>query len=101
MSKHNVITVVIRIVLITIWNGWKATLQKAWFEAKLQARMKMIDIENKIEAEKEIEKGFEPIYSEEPINEELQTGESRLLGGAMELSAPWYKKDESNETQQS
>jgi hypothetical protein len=30
-----------------------------------------------------------PRYSEKPINPELQTGESRLLGGEMRLCAPW------------
>jgi hypothetical protein len=35
-----------------------------------------------------------PIIKEEPINEKLQTGESRLLGGPMSISAP-YRKTES------
>ncbi len=30
-----------------------------------------------------------PRYSEKPIDLELQTGESRLLGGEMRLCAPW------------
>lgn len=30
-----------------------------------------------------------PIYSEEPIDTELQTGASQLLGGEMRLRAPF------------
>jgi hypothetical protein len=30
-----------------------------------------------------------PIYLEKPVNPELQTGESALLGGEMRLCAPW------------
>jgi siderophore synthetase component len=30
-----------------------------------------------------------PRYSEKPINTEIQTGESRLLGGEMRICAPW------------
>jgi hypothetical protein len=30
-----------------------------------------------------------PRYSQRPINPELQTGESKLLGGEMRLCAPW------------
>lgn len=30
-----------------------------------------------------------PIYSEQPIDPELQTGESKLLGGEMRLRAPF------------
>ncbi|WP_313772213.1 hypothetical protein [Candidatus Regnicoccus frigidus] len=29
-----------------------------------------------------------PIFTEEPIDPNLQTGDSRLLGGAMEIKAP-------------
>lgn len=39
-------------------------------------------------------KEIEPIYSEKPINEELQTGDSRLLGGEMRLTAEWVEKME-------
>jgi hypothetical protein len=101
MNRTKLIIGFIKLLANTIWSKWKKQLQELWFEAKLEARMKMIDIENRIQAEKEIEESFEPIYKEEPINDELQTGESRLLGGAMQLSAPWYNKDESNETQDS
>jgi len=64
-------------------------LKKVWFEAKLAARLKMIELENQVESELEREEQAKPKYTEHPINPELQTGESRLLGGAMQLSAPW------------
>lgn len=65
---------------------WK----KVWFEARLKARLDMIELENRIESELERERQAKPIYIEHPIDPELQTGESKLLGGAMELKAPWY-----------
>ena len=30
-----------------------------------------------------------PVVVDEPIDEELQTGDSRLLGGGMSIHAPW------------
>jgi hypothetical protein len=30
-----------------------------------------------------------PVIIEHPIDDALQTGASRLLGGAMEIKAPW------------
>jgi hypothetical protein len=30
-----------------------------------------------------------PVVVDEPIDDELQTGESRLLGGGMSIHAPW------------
>ena len=33
-----------------------------------------------------------PQLIEHPIDEQLQTGDSRLLGGAMEIKAPWKRK---------
>ena len=33
----------------------------------------------------------QPIIGEHPIDDTLQTGESRLLGGAMEIKAPWKR----------
>jgi len=72
-----------------IWKEVLAWWKKVWFEAKLTARLKMIEWENQWEAEAERKKRFEPIYEEKPINDELQTGESRLLGGEMRLAAQW------------
>jgi hypothetical protein len=31
----------------------------------------------------------EPVITHHPVNDNLQTGESRKLGGAMEIKAPW------------
>lgn len=65
---------------------WK----KLWFEARLKARLTMIEWDNQIEAELEREEQNKPIYIEHEIDPILQTGESQKLGGAMELRAPWY-----------
>lgn len=32
-----------------------------------------------------------PAIVEHPIDDQLQTGDSRLLGGAMEIKAPWRR----------
>ncbi len=65
---------------------WK----RVWFEAKLKARLDMIELENRIESEIEREEQNKPLYIEHPIDPVLQPGESQKLGGAMELRAPWY-----------
>lgn len=80
-------------ILKAIIDWWK----KIWFEAKLKARLDMIELENRIESEIEREEKNKPIYREYPVDTQLQTGESQKLGGAMELRAPWYK-DESSES---
>jgi hypothetical protein len=79
--------------------------RQVWFEARLKARLQMIEWQNQKEAIEEIKERFEPVYQEKPIDEELQTGESRLLGGEMRLAAKWVieaeeklKQDESNKT---
>lgn len=69
---------------------WK----RVWFEAKLTARLKMIELQNQIESEREREERFEPVYKEKPIDDELQTGDSRLLGGEMRLVAKWVDEAE-------
>jgi len=68
---------------------WK----KIWFEARLKARLDMIEFQNQVEAELEWEEQNKPIYTEHPIDTTLQTGESQKLGGAMQLTAPWYKDE--------
>jgi hypothetical protein len=74
---------------------WK----KVWFEARLSARLKMIELENQVESELEREEAAKPIYTEHPVDPELQTGDSQKLGGAMQLTAPWYKdQDASSES---
>jgi hypothetical protein len=77
---------ILALLLDAVIKWWK----RIWFEAKLKARLDMIELENKIEAEIEREEQNKPIYIEHPIDPELQTGESQKLGGAMELRAPWY-----------
>ena len=37
-----------------------------------------------------------PVVDHEPVNDDLQTGESRLLGGAMSVHAPWKNETEQN-----
>ena len=76
-------------------------LKRLWFESKLKARLKMIEIENQIAAERELEEHFTPEYTEEEINPELQTGESLKLGGAMRLTAKWHNKEKINNTDES
>jgi hypothetical protein len=38
---------------------------------------------------READKKYKPRYSEKPIDSNLQTGESRLLGGEMRICAVW------------
>ena len=64
--------------------------RKTWFEAKLKATLDTIEINNRIQAELELEKANQPIYKEHPIDSELQTGKSQKLGGMIQLTAPWY-----------
>jgi hypothetical protein len=76
-----------------LWAELVRWWKKLWFESKLEARLKMIELENQVESEIEREEAAKPIYTEHPIDPELQTGESQKLGGAMQLTAPWYKND--------
>jgi hypothetical protein len=85
-------------ILSEIWKEVLRWWKRVWFEAKLTARLKMIELENQIESEQERKERFEPVYQEQPINEELQTGESRLLGGEMRLAAKWVIEAEQNES---
>lgn len=64
-------------------------LKKVWFEARLKARLQMIEWQNLRESEEERKKRFEPVYQEKPVDDKLQTGESRMLGGEMRLAAKW------------
>jgi hypothetical protein len=73
-------------IIQAIIKWWK----KTWFEAKLTARLKMIEWENQWEAERELQEQNKPIYYEQEIDPQLQTNESKKLGGAMGLRAPWY-----------
>lgn len=78
-------------IIDAVIKWWK----RVWFEAKLKARLDMIELENRIQSELEREIEQRPIYSEKPIDPELQTGESQKLGGEMRLTAPWYHELES------
>lgn len=68
------------------WVAWRASLEKAPLDEAIQEYHK--------EAEKIEEDFVTPIYSEKPVDPELQTGEAALLGGEMRLTAPWYKPEE-------
>ena len=58
-----------------IWSEiWKEVIKwwkKVWFEAKLTARLKMIELENQWESEQERKERFEPIYQEKEVDNEL------------------------------
>jgi hypothetical protein len=69
-------------------------LKKVWFEAKLKARLQMIEWQNLRESEEERRERFEPVYQEKPVDPVLQTGESQLLGGEMRLAAKWVIEEE-------
>jgi hypothetical protein len=73
-------------IIDAVIKWWK----QVWFEAKLKARLDMIELENRIESDLEREIEQKPIYSEKPVDPELQTGESQKLGGEMRLTAPWH-----------
>ena len=73
-------------------------LKKLWFESKLKARLKMIEIENQIEAERELKEHFTPLYTEKPVDPELQTGASIGLGGEMRLTAKWHNDEKDNKS---
>ena len=79
-----------------ILNGFIEWLKKTWFEAKLKAKLQMIEWQNLKESEEERRERFEPIYQEKPVDPVLQTGESQLLGGEMRLAAKWVIEKEKN-----
>ena len=85
-------------VIQAIIKWWK----QVWFEAKLKARLDMIELDNRIASDLEREIEQRPIVTEHPIDPVLQTGESQKLGGALQLTAPWYKEStEPEESQES
>ena len=83
-------------VLKAIIKWWK----QVWFEAKLKARLDMIELDNRIASDLEREIKQRPIVTEHPIDPVLQTGESQKLGGALQLTAPWYKESTKPEESQ-
>jgi hypothetical protein len=76
-------------VLIQFIHDLIKALKAFWFQCLTKARFDLIEIENKIEAEAERQERFEPVYQEKKVDDELQTGESRKLGGEMRLAAKW------------
>lgn len=87
--------VLLKDIINAVIKWWKRT----WFEAKIKAKLDMIELENRIESELEQEEQNKPIYREHPIDPVLQTGESQKLGGAMQLTAPWYKNEQDSDQQ--
>ena len=75
-------------------------LKKVWFEAKLKARLQMIEWQNLRESEEERRERFEPVYQEKAVDPVLQTGASQLLGGEMRLAAKWVIEEEQLETKE-
>jgi hypothetical protein len=69
-------------------------LKRVWFEAKLKARLQMIEWQNLRESEEERRERFEPVYQEKAVDPVLQTGASQLLGGEMRLAAKWVIEEE-------
>ena len=71
--------------------GWQRRLEFAirqwWFELTLPAKL------DKAEADWHATqpKAPDPIIIEHPIDDTLQTGDSRLLGGGMSIHAPWKR----------
>ena len=84
-------------ILSEIYREIVRWLKKVWFEAKLTARLQMIEWQNLRESEEERRKRFEPVYQEKTVDPVLQTGESQLLGGEMRLAAKWVIEAEEKE----
>lgn len=50
---------------------------------------------NRVKAEMQaMDPAPKPVITEHPIDETLQTGESRLLGGGISIQAPWKSESE-------
>lgn len=81
-------------ILSEIWKELIKWWKKVWFEARLKARLQMIEWQTQVKAELERKERFEPVYQEKPVDEKLQTGESQLLGGEMRLTAKWVIEEE-------
>lgn len=81
-------------ILSEIWKEIIKWWKKVWFEARLKARLQMIEWQTQVEAELERKERFEPVYQEKEVDPVLQTGESQLLGGEMRLVAKWVIEEE-------
>ena len=52
----------------------------------------LVSIDQQVDAWHEAQpKGPDPVIIEHPIDPVLQPGDSQLLGGAMEIKAPWRR----------
>lgn len=67
-------------------------IAKAAFYRTLSSRMAVEIARVKAEMEA-MEQQQQPIIIEHPIDENIQTGDSRLLGGAISIHAPHRKTD--------
>jgi len=64
------------------------------FETTLPAKIDVAVAEAAAVIDREIERQKpKPIYTEQPVNNELQTGDSRDLGGEMRIQSPWTIND--------
>jgi hypothetical protein len=63
------------------------------FETTLPAKIDVAVAEAAAIIDREIElQKPKPIYTEQPVNDELQTGDSRDLGGEMRIQSPWFDR---------
>ena len=68
-------------------------IERKKFETTLPAKIDVAVAEAAAIIDREIERQKpQPIYTEQPINDELQTGDSRDLGGKMRIQSPWSKQ---------
>lgn len=81
--------------LTDCWNAIIRWFKQQWFELNLQQNLheeeeKLLEELEQLTLEENKEL-IKPQYIEYPVDPGLQTGESQLLGGAMELKAPWHQ----------
>lgn len=71
---------------------WQRRLEFAirqwWFEKTLPAKLDAAEAAWHASQPKPLE----PVIVNHPIDDELQTGESRLLGGPISIHAPWSRE---------
>jgi hypothetical protein len=64
-------------------------IERKKFETTLPAKIDVAVAEAAVVIDREIERQKpQPIYTEQPVNDELQTGDSRDLGGEMRIQSP-------------
>ena len=69
-------------------------IERKKFETTLPAKIDVAVAEAAAVIDREIEcQKPKPIYTEQPVNDELQTGDSRDLGGEMRIQSPWTIND--------